>query len=179
MGCSMLGFPVHNQLLELVKTPVHWVSDAIQPSHPLLSPFPPALSLSQHQGFFPVSQLFASGGQIIGASALASILPVNIQSWFPLRLTGLIFLLSKGVSGVFSNTTIWKHQILWCSVIFMVQLSHPYMTTGKTIALTRQTWKSHFLGRLIRSLGVPKEGSGILKEEERTKFFPSKFLRII
>ena len=106
MDSSMPGFPVFYHLLELAQTHVHWVSDAIQPSHPLSSPFPPALSLSQHQGFFPVSQLFASGGQIIGASALASILPVNIQSWFPLALTGLISLQSKGLSRVFSSTTV-------------------------------------------------------------------------
>ena len=82
-------------------------------------------------GSFLMSQLFTSGGQNIGASA--SVLPMNIQGWFPLGLTGFI-LLSKGLSRVFSNTSS-KASILWCSA-FMVQLSHPYMTTGKTIALT-------------------------------------------
>ena len=85
---------------------------------------------------FPMSQLFTSGGQSIGASA--SVLWVNIQGWFPLGLTGLISLLSKRFSRVFSSATISKASILWCSAFFMVQLSHPYMTTGKTIALT--TW---------------------------------------
>ena len=83
---------------------------------------------------FPVSQFFASGGQSIGNSASASVLPVNIQDWFPLGGTGWIFFQSKGHSRVFSNTTVQKHQF------FSTQLSHPYMTTGKTTALTRQTF---------------------------------------
>ena len=94
MDCSMPGFPVHHQLPELTQTHIHLVSDAIQPSHPLSSPSPPAFNLSQHQSF-PVSQLFISGGQSIGASA--SVLPMNIQDWFPLGLTGLISLKSKGL----------------------------------------------------------------------------------
>jgi len=85
-GCqASLSFTIYWSSL---KTHVHWVSDAIQPSHPLSLPFLPALSFSQHQGFFPVSQLFASGGQSIRASALASVLPMNFQGWFPLGLTG-------------------------------------------------------------------------------------------
>ena len=86
------GFPVHHQLPEFPQTHVHRVGDAIQPSHPLLFPSPPAFSLSQHQGSFPVSQFFKSGGQNIGVSASASVLPINIQSWFPLGLTGWISL---------------------------------------------------------------------------------------
>ena len=105
MDCIMPGFPVHHQLPEFTQTHVHWVSEAIQPSHPLLSPFPPAFNLSQHQG-----QFFASGGQSIGVSASASVLPMNIQDWFPLRLTGWISLQSKGLSRIFSNTTVQKHQ---------------------------------------------------------------------
>ena len=101
---------VHHQLPELAQTHVHWVGDAIQPSHLLSSPSPPAFNLSQHQEFFPMSWLFASGSQSIGASASTSVLPMNIQDWFPLRLTGLISLQSKGLSRVFSNTTVQKHQ---------------------------------------------------------------------
>ena len=107
--CSMPGFPVHHQLLELAQNHVHRVSEAIQPSHPLSSPSPPAFNLSQHQGLFK-SQFFASGGQSIGVSASASVLPMNIQDWFPLRLIGWISLQSKGLSRVFSNTTVQKHQ---------------------------------------------------------------------
>ena len=110
MDCSTPGFPVHHQLLELAQTHVHRVSDANQPSHPLLSPSPPAFYLSQHQGVFPVSQFFESGSQSIGASASASIRPMNIQDGFPLEMTGLISLQSKGLSRVFSNTTVQKHQ---------------------------------------------------------------------
>ena len=76
--------PYHHQLLEFTQTHVHWVGDAIQPSHPLLSPSPPAFSLSQHSKSFEVSQFFISGGQSIRVSASASILPMNIQDWFPL-----------------------------------------------------------------------------------------------
>ena len=109
MDCSMPGFPVLHYLLEFAQTHVCWVSDAIKPSHPLSSPAPLALNLpSWYQGLIPMSQLFASGGQIIGASASA--LPVNFQDWFPLGLTGLVSLQSKGLPRVFSNTTIWKHQ---------------------------------------------------------------------
>ena len=89
---------------------------------------------------FPVSQFFVSGGKRIGVSASALVLPVNIQDWFPLGLIGLISLLSKGLSSVFSSTNspapTSKASILWCSAFFMVQLSHLYMTTGKTTALT-------------------------------------------
>ena len=88
MDCSAPVFPVHHQLLELAEIHVHWVGDAIQPSHPLLSPSP-AFNLSQLQGlFFIKSQFFASGGQSIGASASASVFPMYIQGWFPLGLTG-------------------------------------------------------------------------------------------
>ena len=85
MHCSTPGFPVHRQLLELTQTHVHQVCDAIQPSHPQSSPSPPAFNISQHQGLFQMSQFFTSGGQIIGVSALASVLPMNIQDWFPLE----------------------------------------------------------------------------------------------
>ena len=101
MDCSTPGLPVHHQLLEFTQTHVHRIGDAIQPSHPLLSPSirrllpPQSFSAS---GSFQMSQLFPSGGQSIGASALASILPINVQGWCPLRLTGLISLLSKGLS---------------------------------------------------------------------------------
>ena len=79
---STRGLPVHYQLPEFTQTHVHWVSDAIQPSHPLSTHSPPAFNLSS--GSFPVSQLFVSGGQSIGVSASASVIPVNIQDWSPL-----------------------------------------------------------------------------------------------
>ena len=111
-------------------------------------PFSSHLQSFLASGSFPISQFFASGGQSIGVSASASVLPMNIQDWFPLGWTGLISLQSKGLSGVFSNTTVQKHQFFQHSAFFIVQLPHPYMTTGKTIALTRCT----FLGRVMSLL---------------------------
>ena len=110
MDCSTPGFSVLHYLLELAQIHVCWVGDASQSFHPLSSPSPLVFNLSQHQSFFPMSRLFTSGGQIIGASASASVLPMNIQGWFPLGLTGLISLLSKGFSRLFSSTTVQKHQ---------------------------------------------------------------------
>ena len=105
MDCNMPGFSVLHYLPEFTQTHVHWVSDAIWPSHALLPPSPFAFNLSQHQNLFPMRQLFTSGGQSIGASASASVLPMNIQGWFPLGLTGSISLQFKGFSRVFSSTT--------------------------------------------------------------------------
>ena len=121
MNHTTPGLPIHHELLEFNQNHVHRVSDAIQPSHTLSSPSPPAFNLSLHQGFFPMSQLFISGDQSIGVSTSASVLPMSIQDWFPLRLTGWISLLSKGFSRVFSNTTVQKPQFfsaqpsLWSS----------------------------------------------------------------
>ena len=95
-----------------------------------------------------MSQFFASGGQSIGVSALVIVLEMNIQDWFPLGLISLISLQSKGLSRVFSNTNSSKSSILQHSPFFIVQLSHPYMTTGKTIALTRWT----FVGKVMSLL---------------------------
>ena len=112
--------------------------------HPTISssliPFSSCLQSFPASGSFQMSQYFASDGQSIGVSASASVLPMNIQDWFPLGWTGWISLQSKGLSRVFSYTTVQKHQILLCSAFFMVQLSHPHMTTGKTIVLTRRTF---------------------------------------
>ena len=82
-------------------------------------------------GSFQISQFFPSGGQSIGVSASASVLPMNIQDWFPLGWTGWISLLSKGLSRVFSNTTVKKHQFFGAQFSLDVQISHPFMTTGK------------------------------------------------
>ena len=222
MDWSTSGFPVHHQLPELTQTHVHRVGDAIQSTCPLLSPSPSDFNLFQHQGLFQFSALEAKS---IRVSASASILPMNIQVWFPVGLTGLNSLQSKGLSRVFSNTTVQKHQFfdiqlsLWASLLaqrvkhlpavwetrvlflgqedplekemathsstlawkipwmetpgrlqsmwsqrvgpdwetslslfFMVQLSHPHMTTGKTIALTRRTFVGKVMSRLFNML---------------------------
>ena len=134
--CSTPGLPVHHQLLEFIQTHVHGVSDAIQPSHPLSSPSPPAFNHSQHQGLFKWVSCLHQVAKVFEFSASASALPMNIQDWFPLGRPGCISLQSKGLSRVFSDTTVQKH--LQCSAFFTVQLSHPYMITGKkNKALTR------------------------------------------
>ena len=115
MNRSTPGLPVHHHLLEFTQTHVHRVSDAIQPSHPLSSPSPPAPNPYQHQSF-PMTQLFAWGGQ---STALASFLPKKSQGWSPSKWTGWISLQSKGLQRVFSNTTVQKHQF------FSTQLSSP------------------------------------------------------
>ena len=107
---SMPGLPVHLQHPEFTETHVHRVSDAIQPSHPLSSPSPPAPQSLPASESFPMSQHFAWGGQSTGVSALASFLPKKSQGWSPSEWTGWISLQSKGLSRVFSNTTVQKHQ---------------------------------------------------------------------
>ena len=97
-----------------------------------------------------MSQSFTSGGQSIGASA--SVLLVNILEWFPLRLTGLISLLSKETLRNLPQHHCWKASALWQLAFFMVQLSHPYMTTGKTIALTTQTLVGKVMSLLLNML---------------------------
>ena len=116
MNRSTPGLPVHHKFPEFTKTHVHRVGDAIQPSHPLSSPSPPAPNPSQHQGFFQWLNS-AWGGQNTGVSASASVLPMNSQDWSPLGWTGWISLQSKGLSRVFSNTIVQKHQF------FGIQLS--------------------------------------------------------
>ena len=110
--------------------------------HPTISfsvvPFSLCRQSFPASGAFPMNWLFASGSQSIGASASASVLPMNIQGWFLLGLTGLISWLSEGLSRVFSSTTVWKTSVLRRSAFFMAQLSHPYMTTGKTISQSVQ-----------------------------------------
>ena len=135
VDCSTPGLPVHHQLAEFTPTHIHWVGDAIQSSCPLLSPSPPAFNLSfPTSQSFPVSQFFTSGGQSIGISALASVLPMNIQDWFPFGWNGLISLLSKGLSSVFSNTTVQKHRF------FSAQLS---LWSNSHI---HDYWKNHSFG---------------------------------
>ena len=116
MNRSMPGLPVHHQLPESTQTHVHRVGDAIQPSHPVV-PFSSCPQSFPASGSFPMSQLFSSGGQSIGVSASASVLPMNTQDWSPSGWTGWISLQFKGLSSVFSNTIVQKHQF------FCTQLS--------------------------------------------------------
>ena len=117
MDCSTTGFPIHHQLLELTQTHVHWVSDAIQPFHPLSSSSPPASKSFPASASFQMSQLFASSDQSIGVSASAPVLLMNIQYWFLFGWTGWISLQSKGLSRGLSNTKVQNNQF------FSTQLS--------------------------------------------------------
>ena len=111
MDCSLSGFPVHHQLPEFTQAHVHWVSDAIQQHPTVFFSVVPVSSLQScpAPGSFPMSQLFTSGGQNTGVSASTSVLPMNTQDWFPLGQTGWISLQSRGLSRVFSNTTVQKY----------------------------------------------------------------------
>ena len=131
-----------------------WCHPAISSSVVPFSSCPQSLPASQS---FPMSQLFAWGGQSTGLSALASFLPKKSQGWSHSEWTGWISLQSKGLSRVFSNNHSSKASILWHSAFFTVQLSHPYMTTGKTIALTR--WKvMSLLFNMLSRLVITLEG---------------------
>ena len=128
-GWSTPGLPVHHQLPQLAHTHVHWVDEAniwfcVIPFSSSLQSFPASRS-------FPMSQFFASGGQSIGASASASVLPVNIQDWSPLGWTGWISLQSKGLSTVFSNTVAEKHHSLVLSFLY-----------GPTLTSIHDYWKT-------------------------------------
>ena len=110
MDCSTPGLPVHHQLPKLAQTHVHRVGDAIQLSHPLLSPSPPAFNLSQHQGLFKWVSSSHQGAKILEFQLQHQSLPMNIRDWFPLEWTVWISVLSKGISKVFFHTIVQRHQ---------------------------------------------------------------------
>ena len=147
MNCSTPGLPVHHQLPEFTQTHVHRVGDAIQPSHPLWSPSPPAPNPSQHQGLF---KWVSSSHQV------AKVLKFQLQHQFFqwifktvfFRMDWLDLLAVQGTLKSLLQHHSSKASILLCSAFFIVQLSHPYMTTGKTIALTRWT----FVGKVTSLL---------------------------
>ena len=151
VNCSTSGLPVHYQLPESTQTHVHWVGDAIQPSHPLSSPSPPAFNLSQHQGLF---QWVSSSHQV------AKVLEFQLQhesfqehpGLISFRMDWLDLLAVQGTLKSLLQNHSSKASILQCSAFFIVQLSHPYMTTGKTIALTRQTFVDKVMSLLFNML---------------------------
>ena len=154
MNCSMPALPVHHKLMEFTQTHAHPVSDAnhLILCHPLLL-CPESLPQS---GSLLTSQLFTSGGKSIGVSALASVLPMNTQDLISFRMDWLDLLAVQGTLKNLLQHHSSKASIFWCSAFFPVQLSHPYMTTGKTIALTRWTFVGkvmsllfHMLSRLV------------------------------
>ena len=147
MDCSKLGCPVHYQLPELAQTHVHPVGDAIQPSHLLLSPSPPAFELSQHRVFSNESVLHIRWPKYWSFSF--SINPSNEHKrLISFRMDWLELLSVQGTLKSLLQHHSSKASILWPSAFFMVQLSHPYMANGKTIALTRWT----FVGKAMSLL---------------------------
>ena len=155
MDDSTPAFPVHHQFLEFTQTHVHWVSDAIQPSHTLLSPSPPTFLLSQHQGFFKRVRSSHRVAKLLEFSF--NISPSNEDSGLiSFRMDCLDLFAIQGTLKSLLQHNSSKASILQHSAFFIVQLSHPYMTTGKTIALSRWTFvgkvmslPSNMLSRLV------------------------------
>ena len=151
-GLQHASFPVHHQLLKHAQTPVHQVSDATQPSHPLLSPSLPAFNLSQHQGLSNESVLHIRWPKYRSFS-------FNISSsneysgLISFRIDWLDLLAVQGTLKHLLQNHSSKASILRCSAFFIVQLSHPYMTTGKIIALTRQTFVGKVMSLLLNMVG--------------------------
>ena len=151
MNCSTPGLPVSISNSHSIPKHIHWVGDAIQPSHPLLSPSPPALNPSQHQGLLKwVSSLH----QV--AKVLEFQLNISPSNEHPglvsFRMDWLDLLAVQGTCKSLLQQHSSKASILLCSAFFIVQLSHPYMTTGKTIALTRQTFVGKVMSLLFNML---------------------------
>ena len=144
MDCSMPGLHVHHQLLEFTQTHVHWISDAIQPSHPLLSPSPPVFN-------FPRIRVFSNEPTYWSFSF--SISPSNEYSGLmSFRIDWLDILAVQGTLKSPLQHHSSKVSIFWCSVFFIVQRSHPNMTTGKTIALTKWTFVGKVMSLLFNML---------------------------
>ena len=149
MDCSRPGFPVYHQLPGFTQTPVHWVSDTIQPSHPLLSPSPPTLNLSQHQGLFK----WVSSSHQVAKVFSFNISPSNEHSvLISFRMDCLDLLAVQGTLKSFLQHHSSEASFVRHSAFLIVQLSHPHMTTGKTIALTRWTFVGKVMSLLFNKL---------------------------
>ena len=158
MNCSMPGFRIHHQLLDFTQTHDHLVGDTIQPSHPLSSPSPPSLNLSQHQGLFQWASSSHQVAKVLEFQLHTSVLPMNTEDCSPLGWTGWISLQSKGLSRVFSNTIVQKHQffsdcslrktflsllaILWNSVFRWLYLSFSPLLLASLVfsAIYKASW---------------------------------------
>ena len=151
MECSRPGSSVLHRLLEFAQTDVYWVGGAIQPSHPLSSPsLLPSIFPSIRA--FSSDQLFTSGGQSIGVSASTSVPPMTVQGWFPLGLTDLTSLVSKGLSWVFSSTTAWKHQFFSAQPSLRSDAHIHTWPLEKNIALTVRTLVDKVMALLFNML---------------------------
>ena len=151
MNCSTPGLPIHNQLLEFTQTHVRRVSDAMQPSHPLSSPSPFVLNISQHQVFSNESALRIRWPEYWSFSFNVSP-PNEHPGLISFRMDWLDLLAVQGTLKSLLQHQSSKASILQCSAFFTVQLSHPYMTTGKTIALTSQTFIDKVMSLLFNML---------------------------
>ena len=151
MNHSTQGLPVHHQLSEFTHTHVHQVSDAIQPSHPLSSPSPPAPNPSQHQSLF---QWVNSSHEVV--KVLGFQLMISTSNEHPglisFRMDWLDLLAVQSTLKSLLQNHSSKASILWCSALFIIQLLHPYTTTGKTIALTRRTFEGRVMSLLFNTL---------------------------
>ena len=146
----MPGLPVHHQLPGFTQMHVHWLGDAIQPSHSLQSPSPPTFHLSQHQGLF---QWVTSSHQVAKVLELQLELPMNIHSGLTsFRMDWLDLLAVQGTLKSILQHHSSKASVLRCSAFVIVQFSHPYMTTGKTIALTRRIFVGKVMSLLFNML---------------------------
>ena len=151
MNCSTPGLPVHHQLPESTQTCVHWVGGAIQPFYPLSSPSPPALNLSQHQGLFKWVSYSHQVAKVLEFQL--NISPTNEHpGLISFRMDCSDFLTVQGTLKSLLQHHRSKASILWHLVFFIVQLLHPYMTTGKTIALTRRTFVGKVMSLLLNML---------------------------
>ena len=157
MDCSTPGFPVHHQLPKLTQTHVHWVCDAIQPSHPLSSPSLPTFNLSQHQGLF---KWISSSHQV------TRVLEFQLQIT-PLGWTGWISFQSKGLSRVFSNTTVQKYQLFcshihtwllegkyklkpqWKNSVYLLEWASLVTQKAKKPPAIRETWVPSLIGKIL------------------------------
>ena len=132
MNCSMPGLPIHHPLPKFTQTHVHWVGDAIQPSHLLSSPSP-ACSLSQNQGLFQWGSSSHQVAKVLEFQLQPSVLPMNIENWFPLGWTGWISLQFKGLSRVFSNTTVRKHQFFGTQLLYSPTLTSMWLLENHSL----------------------------------------------
>ena len=149
-GLSTPGFPVLNQLLDLAQTPVHWVSDATQPSHPLSSPSPPAI--------FPSTRVSSNKSVLhirwpkYWSFSFSSSPSKEHPGLLSSRMDWLHLLAVQGILNILLQQHSSKASNLWCSAFFIAQLSHPFMTSGKTIALTRWTFVGKVMSLLFNML---------------------------
>ena len=145
MNCSTPGLPVHHQIPEFTQTRVHWVGDAIQPSHPLSSPSPLSASGSFQMGpFFTLAKYWSFSFSISLSNEYSGLIYFRID-WLDLLAV------QETLKSLFQHHS-WKASILRCSAFFIAQLSHPYMTTGKTIAMTRRTFVGKVMSLLFNML---------------------------